>query len=76
MSDLTRPIRDIVTLREAIEGPRIGYFLLPPIAINSAAAIIKAGLSWAEISTTERILLRFLWESYHHTSCPFPLHIV
>lgn len=31
-------------------------------------------LRWDDLSTRERIMLRFCWENYYRTSCPFPLH--
>lgn len=31
-------------------------------------------VSWIDLSTTERMLLRFAWEYVHRTDCPLPLH--
>jgi hypothetical protein len=31
-------------------------------------------ISWFDLSTTERMMLRFAWEYVHRTACPLPLH--
>jgi hypothetical protein len=35
---------------------------------------IDPRLSWADLSTTERTLLRFAWEAVLRKPCPFPLN--
>jgi hypothetical protein len=34
---------------------------------------IDRRLTWAELSTSERILLRHIWERAHRTPCPLPI---
>lgn len=33
-------------------------------------------IAWRDLSTTERIILRFAWEFVHRTACPLQLNVI
>jgi len=71
------PIEKVVMLKEAIDAVTGGGFACPAMLLfhRQDVARIDTRLCWAALGTSERTLLRFVWEACHRQPCPLPLSI-
>lgn len=71
----TKAIKNIASLVDVLSHRNFQYLsdtLSPKIA--EEIAWINPNLSWVELSTTERMMVRFGYETLNRVECPFPLH--
>ena len=64
MSDLR------IAIRKAIRDGAAG---VPGIGMAMALSNPPMNVPWGDLSSSERILLRFVWEAAYRTPCPLPL---
>jgi hypothetical protein len=70
-------IENVVALREAIEAVKGGVLTCPTQLLFHQQEVrkIDTRVGWADLASSERTLLRFVWEAYHRIECPFPLRM-